>query len=204
MKAKFLISIGAAAVLAAGVGVAQDAGELTSGCVDCHGEAGQSPNPGIPILAGQSDIVVSDWIYAFQDEIRPCDVEYPEGASKTGAFNHCAELADWDDDAMMAVGEYYSEQTFMAADQSADAALVSAGQALHEDRCEKCHTDAGANADDDAGLLAGQWIGYLDKTMVDYLNGDRDMPKKMAEKMEGLGADDVAALAHFYGSQGGN
>ncbi len=204
MRRTLFIALCAASALVAGPAVGQDADELISGCADCHGEGGVSPNASVPTLAGQSDIVVSDWIWAFQDQTRPCEDEaYPDGMSDKGTFNHCDHFADWSEDDMMVVGEYYADQSFVAADQEADASLVSTGQPLHDDLCEKCHTDNGANRDDDAGILAGQWIPYLEKTMNDYLAGDRDMPKKMAEKMEGLSAEDVAALAHFYGAQTG-
>ena len=68
--------------------------------------------------------------------------------------------------------------------------------------CEKCHTDGGSYAGDDAGLLAGQWIGYLEQVFADYAAGERSMMEdKMKEKVEALDEASMKALIHYYASQ---
>ena len=60
---------------------------------------------------------------------------------------------------------------------------------------------AGALADDDAGILAGQWLPYLTYSMQDFKSGAREMPKKMRKKVEALDDFDIDALMHYFASQ---
>ena len=77
---------------------------------------------------------------------------------------------------------------------------LTAGKALHDEHCDKCHSEAGTNAEDEAGMLGGQMMGYLGTAMAQFVDGSRDQPKKMKEKVDMLSADDVKALVHYYGS----
>ena len=88
----------------------------------------------------------------------------------------------------------------MAAKQDFDAALAEAGKAVHEAQCDRCHSEGGSNPEDEAGILAGNLMGYLEAQLADYRSGDREQPKKMKEKLDALSADDVEALVHYYGS----
>ena len=58
-----------------------------------------------------------------------------------------------------------------------------------------------ASPDDDAGILAGQWLPYLNYTMADFTSDRREMPKKMKKKVEKLSAEDIEAVMHFLASQ---
>jgi sulfide dehydrogenase cytochrome subunit len=86
------------------------------------------------------------------------------------------------------------------ATQDFDAALAAAGQALHDQHCDRCHSDAGTNPEDEAGMLGGQQMGYLRNMFGQYADGSREQPGKMQEKVELLTADDVEALVNYYGS----
>ena len=78
------------------------------------------------------------------------------------------------------------------------------GKKLHEQYCEKCHEDEGKYAEDDTGVLAGQWRPYFIYSMRDFANGDRAMPKKMKNKLnemtESVGQDGIEQLADYYSS----
>jgi len=65
----------------------------------------------------------------------------------------------------------------------------------------QCHSEGGGNPEDEAGILAGMWMGYLETTMAQYASGDREQDKKMGEKMAELSDADVTALVHYYASQ---
>ena len=41
----------------------------------------------------------------------------------------------------------------------------------------------------------------MERTMAEYLAGEREQPKQMEEKMSELSDDDVKALLHFYAAQ---
>jgi sulfide dehydrogenase cytochrome subunit len=89
---------------------------------------------------------------------------------------------------------------FVRAKQTFDADLASKGKGIHALECKKCHEDGGSSPDDDAGILAGQWMPYLEDQFEEYASGKRPMPKKMQPKMEKLSAEDTKALIHYYGS----
>jgi sulfide dehydrogenase cytochrome subunit len=96
---------------------------------------------------------------------------------------------------------YYAELKFVGASQAIDAALAAKGKALHDLKCEPCHSDGGSQASDDAGILAGQWKAYLQTTMQDYVSGKRAAPKDMKRHMSTLTPENVKALAEYYASE---
>jgi len=97
---------------------------------------------------------------------------------------------------------YFAEQPFESADQEVDEDLAGMGAQIHEQRCEKCHSDGGSLALDDAGILAGQWKTYLVRTLQNYKNGERWQPEKMQPAIEALGEKDINALAEYYAREG--
>ena len=100
------------------------------------------------------------------------------------------------------IAEYFSSFQWKPAKQPADAGMANTGRKLHKKNCEKCHEDGGTSSEDDIGILAGQWMQYLDYTLEDYSKGRSKMPKKMRSKLKGLmkkhGKDGVHNLIHFY------
>ena len=66
--------------------------------------------------------------------------------------------------------------------------------------CEKCHSEGGSVAGDEAGILAGQPLKYLQATFKEYSDGSRHQPKKMKEKWDQLKPADQEALIQFYAS----
>ncbi len=109
---------------------------------------------------------------------------------------------------MALMAGYFSKQTFSPADQASDPALAKKGAKLHDKYCEKCHAEGGASAEDDAGILAGQWTPYLTYTLTDYHAGTREMTKKMKKKMnkmrEQKGDESITHLLNYYaGLKGG-
>ena len=89
----------------------------------------------------------------------------------------------------------------MPAKQPFDAALAEAGKTVHDSNCSRCHSDGGSSPDDEAGILAGQWAGYLRASFADYASGDRDQPDRMREALESLSENDIEALVNYYASQ---
>ena len=72
----------------------------------------------------------------------------------------------------------------MKAKQDFDPKLVKEGGKLHDKYCEKCHAEGGQSAEDDAGVMAGQWTPYLMYQFEDFNAGHREAPKKMKKKMK--------------------
>ncbi len=202
MKRLISIAISLTLGLFASVSAVADLDAVVQDCNGCHGDDGVSQWTDIPTIAGVSEFVHSDALYIFRDEARPCtETEYKQGAKSGSATTMCAVTADLSDDMIDEVAAYYAALPFVPAKQDFDADLAAAGKAIHEAECDRCHSEGGANPEDDAGILAGQWIGYLNDTFAEYRAGERDQPQKMEEKLNALSDDNVKALIHYYASQ---
>lgn len=187
---------------------------LANTCAGCHGDGGNSRGPATPGIAGMSKNYIINAMLAYKhgDD---------EGAIEE-ALASISDVVDVDDldvlprastimnqiaggytaAEIIAMSEYFSAQPYVAHAQPADAALVKAGERLHEKNCEKCHEDGGSYSEDDVGILAGQWTAYLQNSLADFRGGDRAMPKKMKAKLKDLSDDDVNALIAYYAGQG--
>jgi len=201
MKIRFPVS-SILALLMTTVAGAADLDSLIADCNDCHGKDGVSTEKDIPIIAGQSYVVLEDALLVFADDSRPCkESEYRHGDTSRAAVTMCALAARLSEVEIESISEHYAELPFLAATQSFDEALVSRGATVHDRNCEKCHSEGGSLADDDAGILAGQWTPYLRSAIEEFMSEERAMSKKMAEKMKRVKAEDFEALLHFYASE---
>ena len=179
-----------------------DVETIMKNCNDCHGDNGVSQWADVPTIAGIDAFGHADQLFMFRDEERPCsESEYRQGDTSRAATTMCAIAGELSDDDIEALGDAYSALPFVAAAQEFDAALAEAGAAVHSQNCDKCHSDGGSNVEDEASILAGQQMAYLENAFAEYLSGDRGQDKKMKEKLDALSADDVTALVHYYASQ---
>jgi sulfide dehydrogenase cytochrome subunit len=179
-----------------------DMSAVIENCNGCHGDDGVSQWSDVPTIAGIPEFVHADALYLFRDEARPCsESEYRQGDTSRAATSMCAVLADLSDDDIDEVAAHYAGMDFVAAKQDFDADLAAAGKAVHNSKCDRCHSEGGSNPDDEASILAGQWIGYLGAQFAQYRAGEREQPKKMEEAISSLSDDDVKALMHYYASQ---
>jgi sulfide dehydrogenase cytochrome subunit len=180
---------------------AGDLETLIEDCNGCHGDNGVSQWTDVPTIAGLAEFVHVDALYVYQEEARPCSKsEYRQGDTSRPAKTMCEIAAELSEDDIDALAAAYAELPYVRAKQEFDADLAAAGKALHDEHCDKCHSDEGTNPEDEAGMLGGQMMGYLTQTFADYRSGERDQPGKMKEKLDALSDDDVTALVHYYGS----
>lgn len=172
-------------------------------CNSCHGENGVSTESDIPTIAGASPFVMEEYMFQYREDERPChESKYRTGDTERPATDMCAIAKEMSEDQILEMAEYYGSQEFVAAKQEFDATKAAAGKLVHRRDCRKCHSDGGSYAGDDAGLLAGQWMPYLEQVFAGYASGERDMLEdKMREKMGKLTAEETEALIHFYASQ---
>jgi sulfide dehydrogenase cytochrome subunit len=171
-------------------------------CDGCHGANGASEWADVPSVAGIDAFVHSDALYVYRDEARPCAMsDFRAGDTSRAAITMCDVAKGMSDADIEAIAEHYAALPFVPAKQEFDAALAAQGEAIHSRECSRCHSDGGANPDDEASILAGQWMGYLETTFSEYASGAREQPDKMKEKMDALSADDAQALLHYYASQ---
>ena len=172
--------------------------DLVDKCNNCHGKNGNSEDEKVPSIAGFSPDMIKDTMEQYKEGDRPADKYKPKDGEETD-MNAIAKKLSEDDVEKLA--KYYSKQTFIPHAQPFDKALAKKGAKVHKKRCEKCHSENGSNADDDAAILAGQWKAYLQRQFDLIVAKERGVPKKMKKKMKKLKKGDVEALIEFYASQ---
>ena len=169
-----------------------DASMLANTCAGCHGTNGVSMGPAAPTIAGLSPDYFIETMQGFSSG------EIPSTIMERIAKGYSEEE-------ITSMSKYYAGKPFVQAKQSFDPALADKGAKLHDRYCEKCHADGGQSAEDDAGVLAGQWTPYVNWTLADYTAGDleatKKMKKKLKELMEREGSDGMMAVLNFYASQ---
>jgi len=180
---------------------AADVAELVESCADCHGPDGASTEPHVPIIGGFSEPYATDSMIAYQEEERPCpEAEYLSGDKKGQKTTMCEIAKELSSKEIEQLANYYAGKPFVRAQQTFDAALAEKGKEIHEDSCDKCHAEGGSLASDDSGILAGQWMPYLEQAFKEFESGERPMVKKMKPKFKKLEPADIEALVHYYGS----
>ena len=171
-------------------------------CNACHGDNGVSEWNDMPTIAGIDAFVHSEALLAYQAEERPCgEAEYRQGDCMGESATMCDAVQGLSEDDIEAIAEHYAALPFVPAKQDFDADLAAAGKAIHDSECSRCHSDGGSNPEDEASILAGQWMGYLEKSFAQFASGERYQPDKMKDKMDPLTDEQVAALVHYYASQ---
>ena len=176
---------------------------ISDECDRCHGAGGVSTESDVPSIAGISPFILEEYMFEYRDSARTCrESKYRTGDLEQPATDMCAVADGLSESDVTAIAEFYGGEEFVAAQQEFDAEKALAGTKVHKKLCEKCHSDGGSYADDDASILAGQWTPYLEQALADQISGDRTMlDEKMREKTDQLSEDDRESLLHFYGSQ---
>jgi len=189
-KKKLLVTMLGAFAVAGSMQVQADpsASMMANTCAGCHGTDGKSVGPASPNLAGMSAIYFNDTMVAFKS-----------GDRQSTIMGRIAK--GYTDGQIEAMGDHFAALPVYKAPQKIDAAQAKAGAKVYDKGCAKCHDENGALADDDAGILAGQWLPYLQYSMEDFAAGHRDAPKKMAKAVKKLSDDELAAVLAFFASQ---
>jgi len=180
--------------------VAADAASLAESCANCHGKDGASTEPEVPIIGGYSAVYITDTMTAYRNKERPCpEAKYLEGPHKGEASDMCKIAEEISEADLATVAEYFAAKPFVRAKQEFDPAKAAKGKQLQDKLCKKCHEDGGSSPDDDAGILAGQWMPYIERQFKEYSSGERPMPEKMEKKYKKLDAGDIENLVHYFG-----
>lgn len=171
-------------------------------CNDCHGAKGVSSDSDIPSIAGFSETTIADMLAAYIDETRIArSSAYRHGDTGRPVTDMLAIAKELSEENIETIAAYYSEQTSVPTKQAFDATLAKKGEKLHADRCIKCHEEGGSSPDDDSGILAGQWMPFLEQTFKDYRSGDRETEEGMKKTVDKLSEKQIKALIHYYASQ---
>jgi cytochrome subunit of sulfide dehydrogenase len=185
---KLVLATGAMALCGGAVAAPPNGAMLANACGGCHGTLGASAGPSMPSLAAQSKKAIVESMKDFRSGARPSTVM---GRLAKG-------YSDTEIDLM---ADFLSAQKPHSYPQIVDAKKAEKGGMLQEKYCGRCHIDDGQDFKDDAPIMAGQWLNYLQLQIADYQSGKRKMSDKMAEKVKQLSADDMDAIAHFYASE---
>ena len=178
-----------------------EVGALPESCVACHGKDGASTESDVPIIGGYSAKYLADSLTNYRNKARPCpETKYRDGPQKGQSTDMCSVAGKLSDADIAAIAGNLSGKPFVRAKQTADAAKAERGKRIHDAHCTKCHEDGGSSPDDDAGILAGQWMPYVKHTFEEFSSGARPLPKKMKPKFDELTPDDVDALINYFGS----
>lgn len=189
------------ALALAGGAWAADVNSLVEECASCHGKDGAGTETDVPIIGGYSAKYLAVSLTNYKNKARPCpQVKYRSGAHKGETMDMCTVAGKLADADVKAIAGYFAAKPFVRAKQTADAAKAAHGKQIQEAHCKKCHEDGGSSADDDAGILAGQWMPYIRHTFEEFSSGERPVPKKMKPKFDELSKDDVDALVNYFGS----
>lgn len=161
-------------------------------CEGCHGASGISSTPEIPTIAGVSQRALEDQLFSFLDGIRD------DSAHRHNPNGPAVRLNESD---IIALAEHYAQLTFVPAKQAYDPALAERGKVLHQQQCARCHSQGGSSAADDTGILAGQWMPYLEAQFTAYSSGHREGNLQQIRAMAKMAPSDRDALLHYYASQ---
>jgi sulfide dehydrogenase cytochrome subunit len=161
---------------------------MANTCAGCHGTAGQSAGPASPNLAGMSENYFNDSMKGFKEGTRPATI-----------MDRIAK--GYSDEQIEAMAAYFAALPVYKASVPHDAGKARAGADIYADACSKCHDEGGTLPDDDAGILGGQWLPYLQYQIVDFKAGHREMPRKMKKAVDQLSDAELEAVLHYFASQ---
>ena len=191
----FLLSLGLA--LFPAHGPADNFDSLVKLCEGCHGQHGNSVIPMFPSISGFSHDGFVKSMTGFRDDERIVTEFRQAGTPESAMTEITKKLSEAE---IEALAKYFSERQFIPRRQSYDPKLVPLGAALHEEHCERCHSEKGADPDTDLPILAGQWTAYLRSQLDNLLHGKRHVSRRMSIRVTKLTPEQIDALLSFYAS----
>ena len=154
-------------------------------CDGCHGPLGQSSNPTLPSLAGQT----SRYIY---EELR----DFESGRRHSDTMTPIAKTLSSDD--MQKLADYFSQQPPMSSSAAADSAKLAQGKSVADNSlCAMCH-GAGLSGQNEIPHIAGQQYAYIVKALESFRDGRRTNDGgAMQAVVHGVSDQDLEALAQY-------
>ena len=185
--------------------------EKLQACFACHGENGRSENPEIPILAGQHMYYTYLQLKDFKAgrRVSPVMTEIITGLSAEDILAKGFQAARADapvmgelatiltKDEMRMMATFFSEQKWPNIGYRADAEKAKRGAvATVAGQCVQCHR-GGYEGYSGTPRVAGQYVAYLYKTMLDFKSKARNNSAAKSSLMGSYVADDIAGMAEF-------
>lgn len=180
-------------------------------CFGCHGENGASENPEIPILAGQHLYYTYVQLKDFRAgrRVSPLMTEVMTGLSAEAILAKGFQAARSDapvmselaailtKQEMWTVAKFFSEQEWPGIGYRPDPERTKMGEvATVAGQCVQCHR-GGYEGGSRVPRVAGQYVEYLNKTMLDFKSKARNNSAAKSSLMESYSAEDIAGMAAF-------
>jgi len=201
MKTLFISLVSSIILICSGAANASTP-DFISECMDCHGLKGVSLESDMPTIAGISATFIEETFAAYKYDMRnTVESKYRLGDTSRPATDMKKIANKLTEEQVIEAAEYFSKLPFVAAKQDFDADLAKKGEKIHIRKCEKCHENGGSGAEEDAAILAGQWMPYLRSVFTHILDESRDVDMEMVKKVEKLSDEEWEALLNYYASQ---
>jgi cytochrome c553 len=186
-----LVSAALTLIVALGLAVPAAAQDTAAGaskaavCAACHGAGGNSTQPLIPSLAGQT----SRYLYL---QLK----DFNEGRRTDSLMTPVAKTLTKED--MLNLAAYFSAQQLRPADFKADPTRVAKGEAkAAETLCTMCH-QGGFKGQNEIPRVAGQQHDYIVKQLKDFKERRRTNDAgNMTSVSRTLSDDDIENLAQY-------
>ena len=172
---------------------------LTTVCVACHGEDGNSLAGAFPNIAGQTSQYLFKQLREIKTGVRPVPTMV-------------GQLDNFSDEDLIDIAAYYAAQKRKVG--LAKPELVELGESIYRAgikrkniaACTACHSPTGSgNGPAGFPALAGQWPEYTEQQLKAFRSGERhnDGDEQMMQATsEDLSDDEIAAVASYlYGLQ---
>jgi cytochrome c553 len=165
---------------------AQTVQDRLPACLACHGESGQSQNPGVPSLGGQQAFYVTVQLLMFRERMRVVD-----------PMNDMAKGLS--DDDLRSFADIISKlPPPRPPDGPVDDARMERARALvQQNRCNFCHTATFAGQDN-VPRIADQREDYLVKALRGYKDNSRHgYDASMADVIAPITDEQIPDLAYY-------
>ena len=165
---------------------AQTVQERLPACLACHGDTGQSQNPGVPSLGAQQSFYVTVQLLMFRERMRVAD-----------PMNDMAKGLS--DDDLRAFADIIAKLPApKPPDDTPDAARIERARALvSQNHCNVCHTESFAGQNN-VPNIADQREDYLVKALRGYKDNSRHgYDGTMAEVMNPITDEQIQDLAYY-------
>lgn len=189
MRKILLLSVGAAGMLAASVGLAADKMEaLAFTCNNCHGFNGVSAGHSMPSIGGLSEKYLAMVM-----------LEWKKGERFSTTMGRL--LKGYSDEEIKGLAAFFGKKPWVPVAQKLNAKWIKEGS-FELDRCSKCHGETGGEPDDDeTPRLDGQLVKFMELELLKYRDKDVKLPhEKMRKTALKLSEDEVGYLSHYFAS----
>ncbi len=157
-------------------------------CTKCHGANGLPTRAEIPIIWGQE-------FYYLYVQLK----DYKAGRRQNTEMNDIVKSLSKQD--MRELAQYFAGKAWPSTRFVADAADVARGEtATAAGVCVQCHL-GGYEGNSRVPRLAGQQVGYLQRTMLDFKGKTRMNSPSKASLLKSFADEDITAMARYLGAQ---